>query len=140
MIPEAAPPPRADAPRRIRWAARAAWVLAGITAFFWIGVEDVGLGRVLSLAALIGAGLGLTLIQHGARGQAWPVVAGILGGTAVPTIAVVLMLVKVSVHTHPNPDFVLADFRSALSLTPAWALSGLLAGASLKVLEYERER
>jgi hypothetical protein len=107
-------------------------------AFFWIGAEDVGLGRVIPLAALMGAGLGLTLIQRGARGQAWPIIAGTLSGTSVPLIAVVLMLVKVSLHTHPNPDFVLTDFLGALSLTPAWALAGLLAGASLKVLEYGR--
>jgi hypothetical protein len=109
-------------------------------AFFWIGAEDVGLGRVTPLAALMGAALGLTLIQNGARGRAWPVAAGILSGTSIPLIAVVLMLVKVSLHTHPNPDFGLADFRGALRLTPAWALAGLLAGASLKVLEHARER
>ena len=139
MFPEVDPPPRAETSGRIRWAARAAWALAGIMAFFWIGAEDVGLGRVMSLAALLGAGLGLTLIQHGARSRAWSVVAGTLSGTAVPLIAVVLMLVKVSLHAHPNPDFALADFQGALRLTPVWALAGLLAGASLKVWDHARE-
>ncbi|MEX0788161.1 MAG: hypothetical protein WD040_05120 [Anaerolineales bacterium] len=139
MIPEA-DTPRADTYSGIRWVARIAWGLAGIMAFFWIGAEDVGIGRVMPLAALLGAGLGLKMIQHGARGQAWPAVAGILSGAAVPLIAVVLMLVKVSLHAHPNADFALADFQSALRVTPVWALVGLLAGASLKVWDYARER
>jgi len=127
-------------PRRIRWAARAAWGLAGITAFFGIGVEDQGIGRVMPLAALLGAGLGLTLIQRVVRGPLWPVVAGVLSGTAVPLISVVLILVKVSLHMHTNPDFGPADVDRAFSLTPAWALAGLLAGASMKVWESARER
>jgi hypothetical protein len=98
------------------------------------------MGRVMPLAALLGAGLGLTLIQRVARGPLWPVVAGVLSGTAVPLIAVVLMLVKVSLHAHSNPDFGLADVERAFSLTPVWALAGLLAGASLKVWESARER
>jgi hypothetical protein len=133
------PTPRTvrDLPGAARRELRLAWAAAGITWFFWLGREDQGLGGVFFLSALVCLALALTLLRSGDRGRGWPVVVGVLGGAAVPLAAVVLMFLKVSLHTHPEPDFGLQDVVVALQRTPLWAVAGFLAGAAAALLRMQ---
>jgi hypothetical protein len=47
---------------------------------------------------------------------------------AVTPLAVVLMLMKLSLHTHPYPDLLPVDLTAVLGRTPVWALAGLAVG------------
>ncbi|MGH2606477.1 MAG: hypothetical protein ACRDG5_07775, partial [Anaerolineales bacterium] len=111
-----------------------AWAAAGIAWFFWLGMEDQGLGTVFAVAGLAWSAIGLTVLRGRDRGPAWAVWVGLLSGSAVPLIATLLMFLKVSLHGHSVPDFTLDDVRAALARTPLWALAGLLAGAAAGIL------
>ncbi len=126
----------------MRWAMRFAWVTAGVGWFFWFAYEDRGFVAVLLVAAAFAAALGLTVqsrLWAGWRRRrraavAWTALVGLGSGASVSLLAVLLMLVKVSLHDHPVPDFTLADLRAVLGRTPVWALGGTMIGASLGVL------
>lgn len=61
-------------------------------------------------------------------------VLGFIGGMTVAPLAVVLMTIKVSLHSHPIPDFNAADVRAVLGRIPAWCLAGMLAGVGVELL------
>ena len=119
---------------RSSWGPRLAWAAAGLAWFFWLGLEDQGLGTVFAVAGLACLAIGIAVLRGGDRGPAWAVLVGLLSGSAVPLIATLLMFLKVSLHGHPVPDFTLDDVRAALGRTPQWALAGLLAGAAAAIL------
>jgi hypothetical protein len=76
------------------------------TAGRWMG------GREMTRRALLLSGAGL----------------GLGGGVLAPLIAAVLILLKISLHTHPYLDFSPADIRLLAAGIPVWAASGLLIG------------
>jgi hypothetical protein len=63
---------------------------------------------------------------------------GLAAGAAVGPLAALLMLIKVSIHAHPVPDFTPADLRAAIGRTPLWAGVGLLAGAAAALVQIAR--
>ncbi len=115
---------------------------AGVSWFFWFTYEDRGLVAVMLVASAFAAGIGLTALARwlGDRvlsQSAWLVgasLAGLAGGASVGVVAVLLMLVKVSLHDHPVPDFTQADLGAVLGRTPVWAISGALVGGALGLL------
>jgi hypothetical protein len=65
-------------------------------------------------------------------------IAGLVGGATVPPLADILMLVKVSLHSHAVPDFTARDLGAVLGRTPVWALAGLAAGLALGLVHMAR--
>ncbi len=141
-------------PQGLRTLTRAAWGLTGVLWFLWLGVEDRSADGPVMVAAAACLALGLSTLQrcrgvvrtpgyrrldtvlgHRVDGRivwlAQCVVCGFGAGLAVGPLAALLMLVKVSLHDHPAPDFTAADLGATLMRTPAWALAGLCLGAAL---------
>ena len=100
--------------------------------FVWLGYEDTSLVFV----TLLGAGAATLLAVHslaGRRTQNWKsfALAGLIAGGLVAPIAAVMMLVKVSLHSHAHSDFTLAQVIGVLSRAPVWAGAGSLAATGL---------
>jgi len=135
---------------------RAAWGLTGLLWFLWLAVEDRSAGGPVIVAAAACLAVGLTVLRrwrlrgagktpapalvHSLWGRrldermvwlAQSTLCGFGAGLVVGPVAALLMLVKVSLHGHPAPDFTGADLVGALMRTPAWALAGLCLGAAL---------
>ncbi|MGH2627389.1 MAG: hypothetical protein ACRDHY_12145 [Anaerolineales bacterium] len=123
---------------RRSWDLRLAWAAAGIAGFLWLGIEDQGLAGVFAVAGLLCSAIGLTVLHKRGRGPAWAMLIGLVLGSAVPLAAILLMFLKVSLHSHPVPEFTPDDVRAALSRIPMWALAGLLAGAATAILRADR--
>ncbi len=120
-----------------RWLIRLLWALTGMAWFFWLGIEDRTIYFVLALALLASVSTLVTLPLRrwisSAEGTLRGLVVALIGasaGAAIPLLAVLLMFVKVSLHSHATPDFSLQQVQSVLAVTPVWAAAGgLLAGA-----------
>jgi hypothetical protein len=130
------------------WLRRTAWFLTGLAWFLWIGYEDQNVAQVVVIAALIDFTLGVEVLYRWATGvelsnQAWFVRSMLVGGVSgagVGLTAALLVLLKVSLHQHPNPDFSAADVALLLTRTPAWTVVGLLFGAAGGFLGWGRPR
>jgi hypothetical protein len=128
-----------------RWPARLAWLVAGLGWLVWLGLEDRSTnGPLLVALALVVAGT-LTLLRRWKdplRAMRWPhsLGLGLLAGASVPALAVVLMFVKVSLHSHPVADFNLDQIRWVLARAPVWAAIGLLMSAARLLIAGPRER
>lgn len=126
--------------RSWKWVRRMAWGVFGAAYFLWLGVEDRSALLVFALGALLSAGLyleGWSRWVRGGRGRSRLLRAAALGlalGASVAPFAAVLMLMKVSLHSHAQPDFSGEQVLGALARTPAWAAAGLLLGTALGVL------
>jgi hypothetical protein len=59
---------------------------------------------------------------------------GLLTGTLVAPVAVLLILIKISLHSHGTPDFTSGDIGAVMNRTPVWALAGVLSGEALGLL------
>lgn len=118
---------------------RVAWGLAGILWFFWIAFEDQGLEAISFVAAAIAFAAGLTALNR--RGaddklsrRAWlmrTAGVGLVAGAAVGPLTAMLMLIKLGLHAHPDPDFGPEQFLLALTRTIYWAGLGALIGLAL---------
>jgi hypothetical protein len=111
---------------------RAAWTIAGLASFVWLGWEDPSPVVVILMASLISVAWAITLIKRGTLLEQtglmrWLLVSGLLGA-AVGPLAAILMVLKTGLHGHAPPDFTIEDVLRALQLIPAWAASGALLG------------
>jgi hypothetical protein len=114
--------------------------------FFWIGLED----RSLVSVTLLGACLPIIFVAHFLLrrfgGTKLPVrksglllcAGGLLAGGLAPLTTAVLMAIKVSLHSHPVPDYTPEAVVAVVARLPVWALAGLLAGAALALWAYSR--
>jgi hypothetical protein len=125
--------------------ARIAWAVAGAVWFLWLGTEDVGPAAPVAVSAVLAAAWGLSVVlrrggEEAARTSAARrlCLVGLAAGGAVGPLAALLMLIKISIHTHPVPDFTPADLRSAIGRTPLWAGVGLLVGAAGALVQAAR--
>jgi hypothetical protein len=130
------------------WIVRGLWAVAGLAWFVWLGYEDVGLRIVLLLSGWISLAYVITLWQRwsdsaqlGQQGQylVRAAIAGLVGGATAPPLADILMLVKVSLHSHAVPDFTARDLGAVFGRTPVWALAGLAVGLALGLVHVARE-
>lgn len=128
------------------WIVRSLWAVAGVAWFVWLGYEDVGLHIVLLLSAWISLAYVVTLWQRWSDSPQLKqdqyllraAIAGLVGGATTPPLADILMLVKISLHSHAVPDFTARDLGAVLGRTPAWALAGLGVGLALGLINVAR--
>jgi len=127
------------------WPLRLLWAGVGLAWLLWLGYEDRSVRPVLVLAALIALAASLSWIQRRPGWPAWRfgwglklVLAAGIGGI-VPLLTSVLMLVKVSLHSHASADFDSADLIAVLSRWPIWAAAGLLLGGGWALLSGSRK-
>jgi hypothetical protein len=121
----------------LRWTSRLVWLLAGAAWLIWIGVEDRAIWPVLLLAAGLASAAGLSWLVRRQAATGRPTnpgleaLAGLLAGAATTPIAVLLVLIKTSLHDHPIPDFTPGDILAILRAAPAWTLAGLCIGGAI---------
>ena len=123
----------------LRWVVRLVWVVVAPVWFVWIAVEDRRLGPVLLLAALVSSAFAITGLARWRSGRLvgrrrWLVEStgvGLIAGAMVAPIAILLILIKISIHAHGTPDFSLTDIGSVLEREPVWMLAGMLCGEAL---------
>lgn len=128
------------------WVVRGLWAGAGLAWFVWLGYEDVGLQIVLLLAGWISLAYVVTLWHRWSdsaqleQGQylVRAAIAGLVGGATAPPLADILMLVKISLHSHAVPDFTARDLGAVFGRTPVWALAGLAVGLALGLIQRAR--
>lgn len=118
------------------------WVVTGLTLAIWIAIEDRSLMLVAIEAALVSTGLGATgaarilarLKPGGWRRAAWLAGIGALTGTAWGPMALLLIAIKTSLHTHPISDFTESDVMAILNRIPIWTVIGAMLGLGIGVL------
>jgi MFS family permease len=118
---------------------RAAWGLAGLLCFFWVAYEDRGLETLSFVAAAIAFAGGLAALNRWVGSdklsrRSWlmrTAGVGLVAGAAIGPITALLMLVKLGLHAHPDPDFGPEQFILALIRTIYWAGLGALIGLAL---------
>lgn len=129
-----------------RWAKRLSWGLAGAAWFFWLGIEDRTVYFVLILSLLIAISVAITvpmpawIRSYASRIQL--LATALIGaglGALVPLQAVLLMFIKISLHSHEAPDFSWQQVQAMLSVTPVWAAAGLLAAGAWWLLDPKPE-
>jgi hypothetical protein len=108
----------------------------------WLGFEDRGPVAVFVLGGLICLAVALRFASPAIRPPLDPsrrraALAGwgAVAGAAVPITAALLMLVKVGLHGHPEPDFQAADVAAALARTPVWVVAGGLVGLAFGLVQ-----
>lgn len=124
---------------------RMAWGIVGLTWFLWIGFEDRGLTPVLILSGLISISIGLQVWARwfpSNQGRNFPffrwITIGMSSGALVGPIAVLLALLKTSLHQHIEADFSAEDLALLLGRVPVWILAGLLFGTAGFILEGDK--
>ncbi|NIM93449.1 MAG: hypothetical protein GTO18_07035 [Anaerolineales bacterium] len=118
------------------WFRRMIWGLAGISIFFWIGYEDQGLLAVTLIASLLALAIAVEVFNRwerahpggGATSMLHSTVVGMLFGALVGPIAVLLALIKLSLHQHSVPDFTINDLGLLIQSSLGWSLVGALMG------------
>ena len=120
----------------------------GAAFFVWIGYEDTTLTPVTILGValpLIFLAQFLTRRFGGSplsvhKGTLLLGAGGLLAGSVTPLTIAVLMALKVSLHSHANPDYPPEAVLNVMARTPVWALGGLLFGAALALAAYARRK
>lgn len=126
----------------LRWVVRLAWAIAGLAWFIWLGYEDRSLGTVMGLSAIVCVALCLTWVakwrgRRQAERRRWLLESmgfGLLTGGMVAPVAVLLILIKISLHAHGTPDFTTGDIAEVIHRLPVWALAGILCGEAMGLL------
>ena len=120
--------------------------LYGLAFFFWIGVEDTDLSRVIALGGTLPCLFLAHFLLRRFGGAPVPArkgvlllgAGGVLAGTLAPFAIAVLMGVKVSLHSHTYPEYPPESVVDMLTRTPVWALAGALVGGALALVAYVR--
>lgn len=125
-----------------------ATVIYMVAFLFWLGIEDTDTTPV----ALFGFGAAALAAWHFAQtafsNRVWSAhgrwlaftIGGAVTGAGASPITVLLMAIKVSLHSHQYPDFSLTAVAAIIALAPAWALGGALAGAGLALISLAMSR
>lgn len=121
---------------------RLAWLVTGLMWLVWLGVEDRGILTILLLGTAISFSAALTVLDRWGSGrilsetQWWIrwVALGLSIAIGIGPLALLLMMVKVSLHSHGLLDFSLNDIEQLLRVWPFWGLAALLLGLGLGAL------
>ena len=132
----------------VKWLRRIIWIVTGVIWFFWLGYEDKGLVAIVALAVLVAFALGLEGLTRWAqkrptRPTIWllqSIIVGALAGAVVGPIAILLALVKISLHHHPTSDFELASIKILVGQSIPWMAAGALFGAAVGFLKLSRKK
>jgi hypothetical protein len=127
---------------------RIIWIATGVIWFFWLGYEDKGPVAIVALAALVAFALGLEGLarwtqKRPTRPTIWlvqSIIMGALAGAVVVPIAVLLALVKISLHRHSASDFELASIKILVGQSIPWMAAGALFGAAGGFLKLSRKK
>ncbi|HSB90705.1 MAG TPA: hypothetical protein VLD63_11840 [Anaerolineales bacterium] len=113
---------------------RLAVLLSLAASLAWLTVEEKSrLGALLF--SLPWAGLIAARLRLPIRGQAFEMLSrGALAGALAGPLAGLLMLLKISLHSHVQPDYELGDVLAVLSWTPVGAILGAVFGAGLALV------
>jgi hypothetical protein len=121
--------------RIVRWL----WVIGLPLSIVWLSLEDSSRFG----AATVGLLWALLTARHAyvrwirRTDPAGLLTAATLAGALVGPMAVVLMALKVALHSHPVPDYQIDDIHAMLAWIPAGGSLGLLLGAGLVLLRGE---
>jgi hypothetical protein len=126
----------------LRWAVRFGWAVAAPALFVWLAYEDRDLNVVMGLSAIVCLAGALTWTSKRRSGRTaerrrWlleSMAIGVLAGGMVAPVAVLLILIKISLHSHGTPDFTMSDIAEIVNRLPTWALAGVLCGEALGLL------
>jgi hypothetical protein len=126
----------------LRWVARFGWVIAAPACLVWFDLEDRGLAVVMGLSAVVCLAFALSGIARWRGGKQierrrWLLESmgtGLLWGALVAPVAVLLILIKISLHSHGTPDFTTGDINQVMARLPVWALAGVLAGEAMGLI------
>lgn len=110
----------------------------GLLVLAWLPLEDSSEAWVLALASLItgllAAGMFLKL-SHEHRPPGWFLpILGVLAGSLVGILAVLLMAIKTGLHGHPVADYTPDQIQNTLSSTALWMIIGGLVGSGIELL------
>lgn len=130
----------------LTWPVRLAWLIVGAMWFIWLGVEDRGVGVVLLLGTVISFSASLTGLDRWASrkalsGHGWWlrwILQGVVCAIGIGPMALLLLAIKVSLHSHGIPDFTLASVRQVLVVWPVWGLAALLVSLGFGALARAR--
>jgi len=113
---------------------RLAFLLSLAASLAWLTVEEKSrLGAWLF--ALPWAGLMAARIRRPIRGRAVEMLSrGALAGALAGPLAGLLMLLKISLHSHVQPDYELGDVIAVLTWAPVGAIVGAVFGAGLALV------
>ena len=123
----------------LRWVVRLVWVVVAPAWFVWIALEDRTLAPVMLLAALISSAFAITGLARWRSGtrverRRWLLEStgvGLAAGALVAPAAILLILIKISIHAHGTPDFSPTDIGAVIRRFPVWMLAGTLCGEAL---------
>ena len=130
------------------WIRRGAWALAGIVWIFWLGYEDRGLTVLIIVAALIAFALGVEGLYRWTESRPtvafiWlirSIIVGTLTGAVVGPIAILLALIKISLHSHATADFSIVDIQVLVRNSLPWIAAGALFGAAVGFVRLSQAR
>lgn len=113
---------------------RLAFPLSLAASLAWLTVEEKSrLGALVF--ALPWAGLIAARIRLGIRGEFGEMLArGALAGALAGPLAGLLMLLKISLHSHVQPDYALSDVIAVLAWAPIGAVLGGIFGFGLALV------
>ncbi len=103
---------------------------AGILILLWLPIEDTSEKPAIAIALVISVLLALRVLfgeQH-QRGIIRLTIIGVLAGTAITPIALLLIAFKTGLHSHGVPDFPVEQIINLLRGTPFFSIGGLFLG------------
>jgi hypothetical protein len=131
----------------MKWLRRSVWFLTGLIGLLWLGYEDRGLETLIALSALIAFAIALEVLSRWSHRKPtkptlWllrSIIIGAVGGALMGPIAVMLALIKISLHHHLTPDFELVSLRFLVGQSLTWIAAGALFGAAGGFLKLARK-
>lgn len=131
----------------MKWLRRITWFLTGLIGLLWLGYEDRGLESLVALSALIALAIALEVLSRWAQKRPtkptfWllrSILMGAVAGALMGPIAIILALIKISLHHHLTPDFELVSLRFLVGQSLTWIAAGALFGAAGGFLKLARK-
>jgi len=121
----------------MKWIQRGWAAAVALVCFTWLMSESDQTTVALLLSAVLVASLGIpravrrtAAAPAGIRRAGVAALAGCILGALVPLLAAAMMLVKVALHSHVQPDFSPDDLLAVLGRIPVWVIGAGLLGAA----------
>ncbi len=123
-----------------------ATALDAVAILFWAGLEDASVAPVVALGAITAAlTFGHALLARWRSGSlnagewcVWMILGGAGAGMGAALAAILLMAIKVSLHSHNYPDYSPTAVVGLFTRAPQWGLAGLLIGLGLALIGFAR--